>query len=89
MEFAQARAASSRRLEPLRFADAGVLNIAYYEEGPADGPVGLTFQVAARRASVIIPVIRAATGMTSISTVVAAQPIDEKASAKVASRDDV
>jgi pimeloyl-ACP methyl ester carboxylesterase len=53
MEFAQARAAdggtaqtavplraaSSRRLEPLRSVDAGVLNIAYYEEGPADGPV--------------------------------------------------
>ena len=34
-----ARAASSRRLEPLRHVDAGVLNIAYYEEGPADGPV--------------------------------------------------
>ena len=33
------RAASSRRLEPLRHVDAGVLNIAYYEEGPADGPV--------------------------------------------------
>ena len=36
---AQPRAASSRRLEPLRSVDAGVLNIAYYEEGPADGPV--------------------------------------------------
>jgi pimeloyl-ACP methyl ester carboxylesterase len=34
-----ARASSSRRLEPLRHVDAGVLNIAYYEEGPADGPV--------------------------------------------------
>ena len=32
-------AASSRRLEPLRHVDAGVLTIAYYEEGPADGPV--------------------------------------------------
>ena len=32
------RAAASRRLEPLRHVDAGVLNIAYYEEGPADGP---------------------------------------------------
>jgi pimeloyl-ACP methyl ester carboxylesterase len=32
------RAASLRRLEPLRSVDAGVLNIAYYEEGPADGP---------------------------------------------------
>jgi pimeloyl-ACP methyl ester carboxylesterase len=34
-----ARASSSRRLEPLRHVDAGVLNVAYYEEGPADGPV--------------------------------------------------
>jgi hypothetical protein len=35
------RAPSSRRLEPLRHVDAGVLNIAYYEEGPADGPVAV------------------------------------------------
>jgi pimeloyl-ACP methyl ester carboxylesterase len=34
-----ARAPSSQRLEPLHHVDAGVLNIAYYEEGPADGPV--------------------------------------------------
>jgi pimeloyl-ACP methyl ester carboxylesterase len=34
-----ARASSSHRLEPLRHLDAGVLNIAYCEEGPADGPV--------------------------------------------------
>ena len=33
-----ARAASSKRLDPLRTIDAGVLNIAYYEAGPADGP---------------------------------------------------
>ena len=53
MEFAQPRSAfaqaaqspdpapasSSRRLEPVQHVDAGVLNIAYYEEGPADGPV--------------------------------------------------
>jgi pimeloyl-ACP methyl ester carboxylesterase len=32
-------APSSQRLEPLRHVDAGVLNIAYYEAGPADGPV--------------------------------------------------
>jgi pimeloyl-ACP methyl ester carboxylesterase len=32
------RAPSSRRLEPLRSVDAGVLNIAYYEDGPAEGP---------------------------------------------------
>lgn len=35
------RAPSSRRLEPLRHVDAGVLNIAYYAEGPADGPVAV------------------------------------------------
>ncbi len=34
-----ARAPSTRRLEPLRHIDAGVLNIAYHEAGPADGPV--------------------------------------------------
>jgi pimeloyl-ACP methyl ester carboxylesterase len=34
-----ARAPSTHRLEPLRHIDAGVLNIAYYEAGPADGPV--------------------------------------------------
>jgi pimeloyl-ACP methyl ester carboxylesterase len=34
-----ARASSSHRLEPLRHVDAGVLSIAYYEEGPANGPV--------------------------------------------------
>src|ERR1700675_2011823 len=39
MEFTLARAASSHRLEPLRHGDAGVLNVAYYEAGPADGPV--------------------------------------------------
>ncbi len=32
------RASSSRRLEPLRFVDAGVLTIAYYKEGTLDGP---------------------------------------------------
>jgi pimeloyl-ACP methyl ester carboxylesterase len=35
------RASSSQRLEPLRHIDAGVLNIAYYETGPADGPVAI------------------------------------------------
>ena len=35
------RASSSQRLEPLRQVDAGVLNIAYYEAGPADGPVAV------------------------------------------------
>ena len=33
------RAPSSKRLEPLRQVDAGVLKVAYYEEGPTDGPV--------------------------------------------------
>lgn len=33
------RSASSRRLEPLRFVDAGVLGISYYEDGPTHGPV--------------------------------------------------
>src|SRR5882762_5483910 len=35
------RAPSSARLEPLRYVDAGVLNIAYYEAGPADGLVAI------------------------------------------------
>ncbi|MGB8402135.1 alpha/beta fold hydrolase [Bradyrhizobium sp.] len=34
-----ARAPSSRRLQPLRQIDAGVLSIAYYEAGPAEAPV--------------------------------------------------
>jgi pimeloyl-ACP methyl ester carboxylesterase len=33
------RASASHRLEPLRYVDAGVLNVAYYEAGPAGGPV--------------------------------------------------
>src|SRR6202158_2369999 len=33
------RASSSHRLEPLRHIDAGVLAVAFYEAGPADGPV--------------------------------------------------
>jgi pimeloyl-ACP methyl ester carboxylesterase len=36
---ASARVPASHRMEPLRHVDAGVLNIAYYEAGPADGPV--------------------------------------------------
>ena len=35
------RAASSQRLEPPRRVEAGVLDIAYFEAGPADGPVVL------------------------------------------------
>jgi pimeloyl-ACP methyl ester carboxylesterase len=67
------RAASSRRLEPLRSVDAGVLNISYYEEGPADGPVvvllhGFPYdvysyvdvapQLAAKGCRVIVPYVR-------------------------------
>jgi pimeloyl-ACP methyl ester carboxylesterase len=36
-----ARSSASRRLEPFRHVDAGVLNVAYYEQGPADGPVAM------------------------------------------------
>lgn len=43
--FAQAvppvRTPSSQRLEPLRHIEAGVLNIAYFEAGPSDGPVAI------------------------------------------------
>ena len=35
------RASSAQRLEPLRHVEAGVLDFAYYEAGPADGPVVL------------------------------------------------
>ena len=67
------RAPSSRRLEPLRHIDAGVLNIAYYEEGPADGPFvmllhGFPFDIhsyvdvapllAARGCRVVVPYLR-------------------------------
>jgi pimeloyl-ACP methyl ester carboxylesterase len=38
---APVRAPSSTRLEPLRHIDAGVLKTAYYEAGPADGPVAI------------------------------------------------
>jgi pimeloyl-ACP methyl ester carboxylesterase len=38
---ASPRAPSTRRLEPLRRVDAGALDIAYYEEGPPDGPVAV------------------------------------------------
>lgn len=67
------RAPSSRRLEPLRKVDAGVLNIAYYEAGPADGPVVMLLhgfpydihsyvdvapQLAAQGCCVIVPYLR-------------------------------
>jgi pimeloyl-ACP methyl ester carboxylesterase len=67
------RAPSSRRMEPLRHVDAGVLNVAYYEDGPADGPVvvllhGFPFDIhsyvdvvpllAARGCRAIVPYLR-------------------------------
>jgi pimeloyl-ACP methyl ester carboxylesterase len=68
-----ARAAGSVRLEPLHHVDAGVLNIAYYETGPADGPVAILLhgfpydihtyvdvapQLAAKGCRVIVPYLR-------------------------------
>ena len=50
---------------------------------------GLIFQVAARMAAVIRPLMTAAMGAAKASAAVAAQPIEEKASAKVARRDEV
>jgi pimeloyl-ACP methyl ester carboxylesterase len=67
------RASSSQRLEPLRQIDAGVLNVAYYEAGPADGPVVMLMhgfpydihsfvdvapQLAAKGCRVIVPYLR-------------------------------
>jgi pimeloyl-ACP methyl ester carboxylesterase len=68
-----ARAPSSKRLEPLRQIDAGVLTIAYYEAGPTDGPAVLLMhgfpydihsyvdvapQLAAQGCRVIVPYLR-------------------------------
>src|SRR6204780_5364124 len=67
------RAPSSRRLEPLRHVDAGVLNVAYYEAGPTDGPAAVLLhgfpydihsyvdvapQLAAQGCRVIVPYLR-------------------------------
>jgi pimeloyl-ACP methyl ester carboxylesterase len=67
------RAGSLRRLEPLRSVEAGVLNISYYEEGPAEGPavvllhgfpydvhsyVDVAPQLAANGCRVIVPYLR-------------------------------
>ena len=67
------RAPSAHRLEPLRHVDAGVLNIAYCELGPADGPVVMLLhgfpydihsyvdvapQLAAKGCRVIVPYLR-------------------------------
>ncbi len=66
-------ASSSRRLEPLRHVDAGVLNIAYFEAGPAGGPavvllhgfpydihsyVDVAPRLAAQGCRVIVPYLR-------------------------------
>lgn len=67
------RAPSSKRLEPLKTIDAGVLNVAYYEAGPADGAVVMLLhgfpydihsyvdvapQLAAQGCRVIVPYLR-------------------------------
>ena len=73
MEFSQALTARSRGLEPLHSVDAGVLNIACYEAGPADGPavvllhgfpydihsyVDVAPQLAAKGCRVVVPYLR-------------------------------
>jgi pimeloyl-ACP methyl ester carboxylesterase len=67
------RTAAPARLGPLRHVEAGVLNIAYYEAGRADGPVAILLhgfpydinsyaevapQLAAKGARVIVPFLR-------------------------------
>ena len=67
------RALSSKRLEPLHQVNAGVLSIAYFEAGPADGPavmlmhgfpydihsyVDVAPQLAAQGCRVIVPYLR-------------------------------
>jgi pimeloyl-ACP methyl ester carboxylesterase len=67
------RASPSHRLEPLHHVDAGVLNVAYYEAGPADGPAvvllhGFPYDIhsyvdvapilAARGCRIIVPYLR-------------------------------
>jgi pimeloyl-ACP methyl ester carboxylesterase len=73
--FAKAGQAASplRRMEPLKQVDAGVLDIAYHEAGPADGPVAILLhgfpydihsyvdvapQLAAQGCRVIVPCLR-------------------------------
>src|SRR5438876_10473119 len=68
-----ARSPSSERMELLKLVDAGVLNIAYYEEVPTDGPVAVLLhgfpydihtyvdvspQLAAQGCRVIVPYLR-------------------------------
>ena len=67
------RASSSQRLEPLRHVEAGVLDVAYFEAGPADGPavmllhgfpydihsyVDVAPMLAAKGCRVIVPYLR-------------------------------
>lgn len=67
------RASSAQRLQPLRHVDAGALDVAYYEAGPADGPVAILLhgfpydihcyvdvvpQLAAQGFRVIVPYLR-------------------------------
>jgi pimeloyl-ACP methyl ester carboxylesterase len=64
---------SLRRMEPLKHVGAGVLDIAYYQQGPADGPVAILLhgfpydihsyadvasQLAAQGCRVIVPCLR-------------------------------
>src|SRR5205807_983476 len=64
---------STHRLQPLRHVDPGVLNVAYYEAGPADGAVAVLLhgfpydihsyvdvapELAARGCRVIVPYLR-------------------------------
>src|SRR6185312_10361150 len=73
--FAQAGAPAPplRRMEPLKHVEAGVLDIAYYEAGPSDGPVAILLhgfpydihsyvnvapQLAAQGCRVIVPYLR-------------------------------
>ena len=68
-----ARASSTHRLEPLRHVDAGPLNVAYCEAGPANGPVAVLLhgfpydihayvdvapQLASQGCRVIVPYLR-------------------------------
>ena len=50
---------------------------------------GLIFQAAAMMAAVRTPLMAAASGAANTRAAVAAQPIEEKASAKVAMREEV
>src|SRR6478735_2300793 len=61
----------------------------YYQEARAHSRRGLSFQVAAMMTHVMRPLTMAAIGIASTSADVAAQPIEEKASAKVAIREEV